>query len=129
MLDELCVRFRWGMSDAYLDETLYSPVCQASILRYDWQDNLSDSGKPGTILYSGPWGTARSNLTVWMSEDDGKSWSHRRLIHDGPAAYSNLVALPDGQVGLLAEIGTETPYDTITFMAFPLDWIASGAQN
>ena len=110
--------------DAYLDATLDSPVCQASILRYNWPGN----SQSGTILYSGPWGTARSKLTVWMSEDDAKSWSHRQLIFNGPAAYSNLVALPDGQVGLLAEIGTQTPYDTISFLTFPLSWVASAEK-
>ncbi|MCL2118134.1 MAG: glycoside hydrolase [Planctomycetaceae bacterium] len=110
--------------DAYLDLVLHSPVCQASILRYDWPEN----GQPGTILYSGPWGTARSRLAVWMSRDDGKTWSHRQRIYNGPAAYSNLIALPDGQIGLLAEIGTQTPYDTISFLTFPLSWIASAEK-
>ena len=110
--------------ESYLDATLFSPVCQASLLRYDWPNG----GKPGTILYAGPWGTARSMLSVWMSEDDGQSWSHRRLIDDGHAAYSNLIALPEGRVGLLAEIGTLTPYDTISFLTFPVSWIASAEE-
>ena len=67
-------------------------------------------------------------LSVWMSEDDGQSWSHRRLIDDGHAAYSNLIALPEGRVGLLAEIGTLTPYDTISFLTFPVSWIASAEE-
>ena len=112
-------------SDAYLDAALYSPVCQANILRYDWPQGE----KPGTILYSGPWGTARAKLAVWLSNDDAKSWSHRQLLFDGPAAYSNLVALPDGRVGLLAETGTQTPYDTISFLTFPISWLISGEKT
>ena len=107
--------------DAYLDLTLYTPVCEASILRYSW----AKDGKPGVILFAGPQGRERSRLTVWMSEDDGKTWKHRQLVFDGPAAYSNLVALPDGMVGLLCEVGPYTPYQTVSFLTFPLSWIAS----
>ncbi|MDR3198988.1 MAG: glycoside hydrolase [Planctomycetaceae bacterium] len=106
--------------DAYLDYNLVSPVCQANILRYSWaKDN-----KPGIILYAGPNGKERERLTVWMSEDDGKTWKYKRLVYDGPAAYSNLVALPENQVGLLCEIGPDNPYQTISLLTFPLSWIA-----
>jgi sialidase-1 len=105
--------------DTYLDYNLVSPICQASILRYSW----AKDGKPGIILYAGPNGKERERLTVWGSEDDGKTWKYKRLVYHGTAAYSNLVALPEGQVGLLCEIGTDHPYQTISLLTFPLSWI------
>ena len=33
------------------------------------------------------------------------------MIHEGPGAYSNMVRLPDGNVGLLVEIGESSPYE------------------
>ncbi len=102
-----------------LDETLRSPVCQGSILRYRFAEN----GEPGVILFSAPYGEKREKMSVWASFDDGKTWPVRRRIFDGPAAYSNLVALPDGQVGLLCELGNDNPYRTITFVTFPLAWL------
>ena len=106
--------------DLYLDEALVSPVCQASILRYQWPEN--NEGR-GVILFSAPHGKQRSQMTVWASQDDGKTWPHRKLIFDGSAAYSNLVALPEGRVGLLCELGNDNPYRTIAFVTFPLSWL------
>lgn len=103
--------------DAYLDTALHTPVCQGSILRYAWKSD----NQPGVILFSGPHGDKRAKLTVWKSLDDGKSWAARKLVFDGPAAYSNLLALPAGRVGLLAEIGENGPYETISFLTFDLD--------
>lgn len=96
--------------DAYLDRSLHSPVCQGSILRFGGN----------TILYSGPWGKGRSKLSVWISKDDARTWSKRLTIHDGPAAYSNLVMLPGEKVGLLAETGFRSPYERISFFIFPI---------
>ena len=42
------------------------------------------------------------------------------VVHAGPAAYSNLVKLPEGRVGLLYEKGESHRYDTITFETFPI---------
>jgi sialidase-1 len=36
-------------------------------------------------------------------------------VHDGPSAYSNLVALPNGHLGLLFEGGVKSPYEGIVF--------------
>lgn len=106
---------------AYLDPALETPVCQANILRYDWPKD----GKSGTILFSSPKGAKRSHLTVWMSLDDGKTWPCQKQIFGDSAAYSNLVALPDGRVGLLAEVGEKGPYETISFLTFSIDRLRS----
>ena len=59
-------------------------------------------------------------MTVRLSRDDGKTWAHAKVIHPGPAAYSNLIELNKKEIGLLYERGDKTPYDTITFAVIPL---------
>lgn len=116
--------------ELFLDEALVSPVCQASLLRYAWPESSTDTTSAnaleqdcGVLLFSAPHGTQRSQMSVWASTDDGKTWPHRKLIFDGPAAYSNLVALPNGQIGLLCELGNDNPYRTIVFVTFSPAWL------
>jgi sialidase-1 len=64
-------------------------------------------------------------MTVKISYDGGKTWPDKRVIYEGPSAYSCLTVLPDGEIGLLYENGIESPYEKITFMKFNLDWITN----
>lgn len=106
----------------FLEHALKTPVCQGSLIRYRWPE---EGG--GILLFSSPFGSEREKLSVWMSKDDGKTWPIRKLLFDGPAAYSNLIVLPNHKVGLLAEIGSRSPYDTIAFIVFDLHWLESEA--
>ena len=56
-------------------------------------------------------------MTLRTSDDGGATWTTVDVLHAGPAAYSCLVALPDGRVGCLFECGEKSPYETITFTA------------
>jgi sialidase-1 len=92
------------------DPVLGEPVCQASILRFN-----------DAILFSNPASDSRRiNMTVRLSRDDGQSWPISKVLHDGPSAYSCLVALPDGSIGLLYECGEKSPYERIEFAKFKL---------
>ena len=77
---------------AVLDSALVEPVCQASLLRHG-----------NTLLFSNPASTQRERMTIRTSYDDGQTWPVEQVVYSGPAAYSSLVSLPDGQVGLLYE--------------------------
>ena len=55
-----------------------------------------------------------------ISEDEGKTWINRILIHEGPSAYSCLTILPDGNIGLLYENGEKSPYEAISFIKLNL---------
>jgi sialidase-1 len=103
------------------DETLIEPICQASILRLSWPDGAGDKGR---ILFSNPASTEkRAGMTVRLSEDEGETWSASKSIFAGPSAYSCLVALPDGSIGILYECGEKTSTDRIEFARFNLDWL------
>jgi sialidase-1 len=104
------------------DRKVYCPVCQSSIERY----SLAISGGRDRLLYSGPAGPNRMNLAVRASYDDGQTWPIAKLLHDGPAAYSSLATLPDGTIACLYEGGSKSPYETINFARFTLDWLTDG---
>ncbi|VTU00362.1 sialidase : Glycosyl hydrolase BNR repeat-containing protein OS=Niastella koreensis (strain DSM 17620 / KACC 11465 / GR20-10) GN=Niako_0563 PE=4 SV=1: BNR_2 [Gemmataceae bacterium] len=97
------------------DKALVEPVCQGSILRLP--------GDKGGVLFSNPASTKREKMTVRLSRDEGKTWAVAKELHAGPAAYSCLVVLPGGDVGLLYERGDKNPYQTITFARVPRAWL------
>ncbi len=101
------------------DAQIQDPVCQASILRYNWPRKK----QPGRILFSNPASTRRQNMTVRLSEDDGKSWTKSRVLHPGACAYSCLAQLTDRTIGCLYECGVTNAYERIAFAQFPITWI------
>jgi sialidase-1 len=94
-----------------------TPVVQNSAIRFA----AIDRGAKGNILlYSCPGHPKdRRDLTILLSFDEGESWANKTVLHRGPAAYSDLVKLDDGQIGALYEAG-EKLYDRILFATFTL---------
>lgn len=61
-------------------------------------------------LPAGPW---RSNITIYASYDNGKTWPVSHQVMHGPAAYSSMTLLPDGKtVGIVTEEGVHDVDDT-----------------
>ncbi|MCA8970714.1 MAG: exo-alpha-sialidase [Planctomycetes bacterium] len=107
-------------SKVRLEDELHTPVCQASLLRWTLPSAATSSesedapaSKPGRILFSSPYGKQRSRLTIWWSEDEGQTWPHHVTVIEGAAAYSNLLKLPSGQLGLLYEAGGYASIDLL----------------
>ncbi|MCX6927565.1 MAG: sialidase family protein [Verrucomicrobia bacterium] len=98
---------------------LVDPICQASIRRLAWPQ----AGKPGVLLFANAASERRERMTVRASFDDGQTWPVSRLLSGQPAAYSCLVAMPDGSIGLLYESGPKHPYEAVVFASFTLDWL------
>jgi len=106
-------------TDQRFDETLVEPICQASIRR---------CGE--AILFSNPAHPKdRINLTVRLSLDQGVTWSHSRVLHHGPSAYSDLACLTNRTAACLFEKGEKHPYETITFARFNLEWLQPFPQR
>jgi sialidase-1 len=96
------------------DAALVDPLCNAGIIRYRHKHH-------DVLLFTNAASsTKRENLTMKVSEDQGKTWNVNRVLHAGPAAYSTLVELRDGSVAVLYECGETSPYSKITFERFPL---------
>lgn len=114
----------WG--DARFDKTLVEPICQASLLRYSW-----DNGQKSRLLFCNPaLPNKRRVLTVRLSYDEGETWPVSKPLTTWEelfAAYSCLAVLPDGQIGLLFErLQKDTDRIGLAYVRFPLDWLTEG---
>lgn len=95
----------------YIPE-LIEPVCQGSTLNYTNKGKITNK-----ILFSNPASMdKREKITIKLSKDNGKTWPYAELIYPGPSAYSDLVNLSGGNIGLLFEYGENNPYENIGFI-------------
>lgn len=114
----------WTKPDFH--DQLWEPVCMASIIAHP--------AKPGMLIFSNPhslkrdkdgkevpavW-AARENLSIKLSEDDGKTWPVDKVLDAGSSAYSDLSVLPDGTVLCLYEKA-----ESIVCARFNLEWLRS----
>ena len=100
----------------YLPE-LIEPICQGSTLNYMKNGKISNN-----ILFSNPASTdKREKMTIKLSQNNGTTWPYAFLVYPGPAAYSDLVNLPDGNIGLLYEYGTNNAYEKIGFTSISFE--------
>ena len=97
--------------EGYADEALIEPICQATLISHSFPGDATHY-----LVFSNPSHTSRRvNMTVKVSNDDGRTWSSSRTVHPGPSAYSDMVSLPNGDVGILYEGGHQKPYEGIVF--------------
>jgi sialidase-1 len=73
----------------------------------------------------------REHPTVWVSLDGGETWPFKRLVYDGPGAYSVLAAgrpgTPgEGKIYLLFEGGPKGPHSAVNVAVFNLGWLLEG---
>ena len=119
---------KWGKPA--FDAALAEPICMSSLLAvpgkkpvllFSNPDNLQKGGKDGTPGV----GRDRKNVTVHLSEDDGKTWLAKRSVETGMSAYSDLALAKDGTVLLLYERAGEkvANYGRLTLARFALDWV------
>ncbi len=92
------------------------PLAEADILVY------SSCDEPGH---------ERQRGSVWASFDGGKSWPRRRLVHEGPFAYSSLAAgrcgtASQGLIYLQYEGGENHRYQGGYIACFNLSWLLAG---
>jgi sialidase-1 len=86
-----------------LNAALTDPVCQGSIL-------CTEEGK---MLFSNCASEKREKLTLQISADRCRTWNAIEMLHEGPAAYSDLALTQDGAVLCLYECGELKPYERI----------------
>jgi len=96
---------------------LPEPQCMGSIIRY----SFGSDGEKSRILFSNPASQEkRTNGTIRISYDEGKTWPVYKLIHTGFFAYSCLTKIDDKKVGLLYE---KEEYGKITFAVIGMEWL------
>lgn len=129
-----------GWSAPRFHPELFDPICMASMSRYP----AMIGEKPGSrILFCNPdsssegevkrrWGArARKNVTIRVSQDEGKTWPVSRVIEPGPSGYSDITVADDGTIFVAFERGQVD--DTGGFRAgkvsvaiFDMEWIMAG---
>lgn len=93
---------------------LIDPTCQASFCRYAWSD---DGGSK--LLFLNPASTTgRENGTLRVSFDEGRFWPIAKTIYPGAFAYSSMVRMQDGRIGILFE---RDNYGAISFTAISME--------
>ena len=103
------------------DAVLVEPRCQASLIRHA----VSADPAMDLLLFSNPASASRrTNGTVRLSRDEGRTWSASRVIYPGSFAYSCLVSLDAKTIGCLFE---RDDYARISFLRFPLDSLDTNA--
>ena len=93
------------------DLELIEPVCQASVLRYDYREYDNQQ----IVLFSNPASKTRDHMTIKISYDGAKTWKRSILLYEGPSAYSDLTYNQKGEVCILYERGKTNPYESIVF--------------
>lgn len=109
------------------DPALPEPQCMGSLKRH----SFARDGKPGLLLFSNPASRERrENLTLRGSYDEGRTWSLQKVIEPGPASYSHLAVLPDGDIALAYEVGKPGKIRFARFQAGSLEPVpASTAEQ
>jgi hypothetical protein len=54
-------------------------------------------------------------MSLWLSRDGARTWSKPLPIYAEPSAYSQLIRLKNGDLGLLFENGKTAIYERISF--------------
>lgn len=106
------------------DSSLIDPGCNASIIRYT---SAKDGDDKNRLLFSNAkMKNDRTNMTVRISYDEGKTWSVGKTIYTGSSAYSSLCVLANGDIGLFFE---KDNYKENVFVRFTLEWLTDGKDK
>ena len=105
-----------------------APACNGDLIRYT---SVNQGFNKNRLLHSVPYGSQRTNVTVYISYDEGETWPVKKTIVPYSSAYSSLCILPDGTIGLYVE---ENPNGEIgnyltAFYNFSLEWLTDGADS
>lgn len=100
-------------SSPQLASDLVDPQCQGAMLGLG-------AAHGGRLLFSNAAATSRKQMTVRASDDGGKTWSVVCVLHEGPAAYSDLAAAGD-VVLCLYESGINSPHEEIILARWKME--------
>ncbi len=99
-------------SDVKLDATLIEPVCQGSLI-----------GSTDFTVFANPASTEREKLTLRLSYDGCRTWPRSKLLHPGPAAYSDLCIDAQGTLFCLFECGENHRREKIALARMDREWL------
>lgn len=112
----------WGKH--YTQTELKTPACNGEML---YCTSTVDGYDKNRLIHSLPYASNRSNVSVMLSYDEGKTFSVRKTICPTASAYSALTMLPDGTIGCYFEDGGESM--DMVFVSFSIEWLTDGADK
>ncbi|MDQ2948428.1 MAG: glycoside hydrolase, partial [Acidobacteriota bacterium] len=123
-----------------LQRDLPDPICFAALARF----STKKKGGKNRLLFVNPDNVTRAdgkplvskdrtNLTVRLSYDEGKSWKVKRAVEPGLSGYADLGVLPDGTILCLYEkvvpvAGGPSRHDEM-LARFNLEWLTEGKDS
>lgn len=113
----------WGPKNSWKE--IWGNACDADIIRYT---SVKDGYDKNRILHTLPFAENRTNVSMWMSYNEGMTWPVRKTICKGESAYSSITILPDGTIGVYVEEDESVPYK-MYFLNFSLDWLTDGKDH
>ena len=94
----------------YKNTDLKDPGCNASLINYD-----------ELLLFTNAFNSKyRKNLSLSISEDQGKTWTKNQTIYTGESAYSSMTKLKNGDIGVFFE---KDNYTKNVFVRIPKSWL------
>ena len=75
----------WGTKNSWSE--IWGNACDADIVRYT---STLDGYNKNRILHTLPNASNRTNVTMWVSYDEGSTWPVKRTIAPGESAYSSI---------------------------------------
>jgi sialidase-1 len=83
----------------------------------------NSTGNGGALAFSAPGSTtARANMTLRVSRDEGRTWSAAKTAWAGPAGYSDLTWVGDDSVAMIFENGDTGFAERVSVQIFPSTW-------
>jgi sialidase-1 len=106
----------WG--ERFYQPDIIEPACNGDIIRYKYK-------KHNILIHTVPNDSAyRRNVTIFASQDEGKTWQTKRTLCKGGSAYSSLTVLKDGTIGVLTEENApDKDGFQLWFTRLSLDWL------
>ena len=89
----------WGAQGTWPEMTVNA--CNGDMLRLD----------DTTLLHSITNSINREDVSIFVSNDEGKSWHSPYPVIKGPSAYSSMTLLPDGTIGVFVEKNPSGPFE------------------
>ncbi|MFN7805851.1 MAG: exo-alpha-sialidase [Planctomycetaceae bacterium] len=105
------------------DPRLPELSCQGSLARFS---TARDQDRNRLLLATPASQTARAELTLRLSTNEGHDWPVSRVVEPGMAGYSDLAVTLDGSILLLYE---SHDYTRLTLARCNLEWLTEGRDS
>lgn len=105
---------------------IVAPACNGDLIRYTSVEQGSNKNR---LLHSVPHGNSRTDVTVYVSYDEGQTWPVSKCVVPYSSAYSSLCVMPDGTIGLYVEESPTNTLYTTAFYNFNIEWLTDGNDH